>query len=454
MENLPFTLLSFIVALGILISVHEFGHFWVARKLGVKVLTFSIGFGKALWKKTGKVDGTEYVIAAIPLGGFVKMLDEREAPVGEHEQHRAFNRQSLAVRSAIVVAGPLFNFIFAILAYWLVFYVGETGLKPYVGDVSPGSAAEVAGLSSEDMITRIGERSVATWENSVFALLEASVDADSVAVTLNDANGYEKQVQLSLKDVSADDNKSSIIEQLGIAPLSPKLPPVLGMVVTGEAADKAGLMAGDRIVSVNGNALSDWTGWVEIVRDSPAKPLQVGYERQGQINTLTLTPAAVDAGDTQIGRIGASVEVPQGFVEKYQAVSSFGLLESLSLSVEKTWDFSILTLKVLGKILTGEASINNLSGPITIAQTAGQTASIGFMYFVKFLAVVSISLGVLNLLPIPVLDGGHLLFYIIEAVRGRALSDAFVEAGQRVGMALLLGLMFVAFYVDINRLFN
>lgn len=454
MENLPFTLLSFIVALGILISVHEFGHFWVARKLGVKVLTFSIGFGKALWKKTGKVDGTEYVIAAIPLGGFVKMLDEREAPVGEHEQHRAFNRQSLAVRSAIVVAGPLFNFIFAILAYWLVFYVGETGLKPYVGDVSPGSAAEVAGLSSEDMITRIGERSVATWENSVFALLEASVDADSVAVTLNDANGYEKQVQLSLKDVSADDNKSSIIEQLGIAPLSPKLPPVLGMVVTGEAADKAGLMAGDRIVSVNGNALSDWTGWVEIVRDSPAKPLQVGYERQGQINTLTLTPAAVDAGDTQIGRIGASVEVPQGFVEKYQAVSSFGLLESLSLSVEKTWDFSILTLKVLGKILTGEASINNLSGPITIAQTAGQTASIGFMYFVKFLAVVSISLGVLNLLPIPVLDGGHLLFYIIEAVRGRELSDAFVEAGQRVGMALLLGLMFVAFYVDINRLFN
>ncbi len=452
--DLLFTLASFVVALAILISVHEFGHFWVARKLGVKVLTFSIGFGKSIWKKTGKVDETEYVIAAIPLGGYVKMLDEREAPVAEHELHRAFNRQSLLTRTAIVSAGPVFNFIFAILAYWLVFVVGETGVKPIVGEVAPSSQAAIAGIESGDMFRKIGERQVTTWENTVFALLEASIDGETVRVEVEDSQSYPRALDLSLANVRPDDQEKTVIEQLGITPFSPTLEPVIGQVVPGEAAERAGLQSGDHITTVNDQPVSDWLAWVKIVRDNPNSELAISYLRDNQEIRVSITPAAFESEEGQIGRIGATVHVPDGFVEKYQAIARYGVFESVWLSVEKTWDFSVLTLKVLGKIITGEASINNLSGPISIAQTAGQTASIGFMYFIKFLAIVSISLGVLNLLPIPVLDGGHLLFYAIEAIRGKALSDAVIEMGQRVGMVLLLGLMFVAFYVDLNRLFS
>jgi len=454
MENLPSTLLFFVLSLAILISVHEFGHFWVARKLGVKVLTFSIGFGKPLWKRTGKIDNTEYVVAAIPLGGYVKMLDEREAPVAEHELHRAFNRQKLSVRSAIVFAGPLMNFIFAILAYWLIFSVGETGLKPYVGEVEKDSAAEIAGLTEKDLITNVADRSVTTWEDTLFALVKAAVEGDSVNVTVQDENLYSRTVNLNLSQVRPDNPDSNVIEQLGIEPFSPSLPPIIGTVVDNEPADLAGFKMGDRILRIDDEPVSDWVAWVELIRKSPEKKLQVQIDRAGQQLDLALTPWSIESGDQVIGRIGASVEVPEGFVEKYRAVSQYTLLESLQLSVQKTWDFSILTLRVLGQIITGDASINNLSGPITIAQTAGQSASFGFIYFMKFLAVVSISLGVLNLLPIPVLDGGHLFLYALEAVWGKALPESFVETGQRIGMALLLGLMMVAFYVDLNRLFS
>ncbi len=454
MESLPMTLLFFVIALGILISIHEFGHFWVARKLGVKVLTFSIGFGKPLWKKTGKVDGTEYVIAAIPLGGYVKMLDEREAPVAEHELARAFNRQSLGARSAIVFAGPLFNFIFAIAAYWLIFVIGETGLKPFVGDIQPQSAAAVAGLQPEDKIVSVDGKTTATWENVVFALLEKSIDHEPVTITVEDPNAYSRDVLVNLDAVDPDDTETSIIEQLGITPFSPSLPPVLGQINAGEPAAQAGLQTNDRILAVNDEAIEDWLEWVKIVRANPQQALSLKVERNGMVMNLSLTPMAVTHGDQTIGRIGAGVAVPEGFLEKYQAVAEFGPLESVWLAGEKTWDFSLLTLKVFGKIITGQASINNLSGPITIAQTAGRTAEMGFITFVKFLAIVSISLGVLNLLPIPVLDGGHLFFYALEAIKGSPLSDTFVETGQKIGMVLLLGLMTVAFYVDINRFFN
>ena len=451
MGSLAFTLLAFVVALAILISIHEFGHFWVARKLGVKVLRFSVGFGKPIWKKTGKVDSTEYVVAAIPLGGYVKMLDEREAPVDESEVHRAFNRQSLKVRSAIVFAGPLFNFLFAIFAYWLVFVVGDTGMKPIVGDVIDNSPAAEAGLLTGDRITAIGDRQTATWENTVYALLASSIESDQVALSVSDAQDYPRTVQLNMDKIDPENTDVSLLEQMGVKPFSPKLPAIIGEVVAGEAADKAGLQKGDEIISVNRESVDSWSVWVDVIRKNPEKPLQVSFERDSSVLETTLIPKTVELGDETIGRIGAAAEIPEGFLEQYQAKITYGPVVALKLSVEKTWDFSVLTLKVLGKILTGDASVNNLSGPITIAQTAGKTASIGFIYFVKFLAIVSISLGVLNLLPIPVLDGGHLFFFLLEAIKGSPLSEGFIEFGQRIGLALLLALMGLAFYVDISR---
>ena len=451
MDSLPFTLLAFIVALAILISIHEFGHFWVARKLGVKVLRFSIGFGKPLWKKTGKVDNTEYVVAAIPLGGYVKMLDEREAPVDEAEQHRAFNRQNLKVRSAIVFAGPLFNFLFAIFAYWLVFVVGDTGMKPIVGDVIENSPAAEAGLLPGDRITAIGERQTATWENTVYALLASSIETEQVAVTVSDAQDYPRSLQLNLADIDPENTDVSLLEQMGVTPFSPKLPAVIGEIVAGEAADRAGLKKSDKVIAVNQEPVESWSAWVDVIRKNPEQSLLVTIEREAALIDVTLIPKKTSLGDETIGRIGAAAEIPEGFLEQYQAKVSYGPLVAVKLSVEKTWDFSVLTLNVLGKILIGDASVNNLSGPITIAQTAGKTASIGFIYFVKFLAIVSISLGVLNLLPIPVLDGGHLFFFLLEAIKGSPLSEGFIEFGQRIGLALLIALMGLAFYVDISR---
>jgi len=454
MGSLPFTLLAFVVALAILISIHEFGHFWVARKLGVKVLRFSIGFGKPLWSKKGKIDDTEFVVAAIPLGGYVKMLDEREAPVAEEEQHRAFNRQSLKVRSAIVVAGPLFNFLFAILTYWLIFVIGDTGLKPIVGEVIADSHAAEAGLMPGDQIAEVGTRKTATWENTVYAFLAGSIETDSIQIAIRDKDGFNRNAQMNLSTVDPENTEIKLLDQLGIKPFSPVLPPVIGQVLVGEAAARAGFETGDRILMVNQQSITSWSDWVEIIRDNPDKALPVEYDRNGLVLDTTLIPAAVEAGDKTIGRIGAAAQIPEGFFDEYQARERYAPLDALQLSVEKTWDFSVLTLKVLGKILIGEASVNNLSGPITIAQTAGKSASIGYMYFLKFLAIVSISLGVLNLLPIPVLDGGHLFFFLLEAIKGSALSESFIEQGQRIGFALLIALMGVAFYVDINRFLN
>jgi len=454
MGSLPFTLLAFIVALAILISIHEFGHFWVARKLGVKVLRFSVGFGKPLWTKKGKVDDTEYVVAAIPLGGYVKMLDEREAPVAEEELHRAFNRQSLKVRSAIVIAGPLFNFLFAILTYWLIFIIGDTGLKPIVGEVIPDSPAAEAGLMPGDQIAEVGTRKTATWENTVYAFLAGAIETESIAIAIRDKDGFNRNTQMNLTSVDPENTEIKLLDQLGIKPFSPELPPIIGQVLAGEPAAQAGLKQGDKILHTNEQTISNWSDWVEMIRNNPDKALTVEFERNGQVVNTTLIPAAVESGDKAIGRIGAAAQVPEGFFDEFQARERYAPLDALQLSVEKTWDFSVLTLKVLGKILIGEASVNNLSGPITIAQTAGKSASIGYMYFLKFLAIVSISLGVLNLLPIPVLDGGHLLFFILEAIKGSALSETFIEQGQRIGFALLIALMGVAFYVDINRFFN
>ena len=451
MGSLLFTIFFFLVALAILIAVHEFGHFWVARKLGVKVLRFSIGFGRPLWRHQAKDGETEYVVAAIPLGGYVKMLDERESPVDAAERERAFNRQSLPVRSAIVVAGPLFNFIFAIFAFWLIFIIGDTGLKPLVGEVTPESRAEQAGFLVGDQILAVGEQKTPSWENVVYALLAQSLDKTSLPIRVLDESGLERQRWLDTTDLQTLAEEGKILENLGLKPERPLLPPVIGEVLSGEPAERAGLHTGDRIVSADDSPIESWNQWVEYVKARPQQTLELEIERDGESLILPITTAVKGEGENAYGRIGAGVEVPEGLMEGYRSVVRYGPVDAVGHALNKTWDMSVLMLRMLGKMLIGEVSVKNLSGPISIADTAGKSASFGLVYFIKFLAVVSISLGVLNLLPIPVLDGGHLFFFLIEALKGSPLSERFVEQGQKIGMVILLAIMSIAFYVDINR---
>ncbi len=451
MDSLFFTVASFLVALAILITVHEFGHFWVARKLGVKVLRFSIGFGRPLWKRVAR-DGTEYVIAAIPLGGYVKMLDEREEEVPAEDLPRAFNRQVLWKRSAIVVAGPLFNFLFAILAYWLVFVSGDVGLRPLIGKVAEGSIAAAAGIRPGDELLEIGERDASTWEAAVYALMAQYLDGGDLAVRVRDSDGGEHMHLLEGQALATLPDDPNILNSIGLSPSRPKAPPLIGELVAGEPARKAGLKTGDLLLEADGKALDSWGDWVEYVRQRPSRGIRLLVRRDGTELELDIVPRPLRQGDETIGRIGAGVQVPDGLYESYRRERRLGPLAALGASLNKTWDLSMLMLKVLARMVTGQASIENLSGPISIAESAGKSASYGLSYFLKFLAVVSISLGVLNLLPIPVLDGGHLMFFLVEAIKGSPLSEQAMIQGQRIGMALLLGLMTLAFYVDINRL--
>ncbi len=454
MPDLLFTVASFIVALGILIAVHEFGHFWVARKLGVKVLRFSIGFGRPLLRRVGARDGTEYIIAAVPLGGYVKMLDEREQEVPAEERHLAFNRQPLWRRFAIVAAGPIFNFLFAILIYWGILVVGDTGTRPLVGDVTPGSVAAEAGMLSGDEILRVGDRITPTWESAVFALMAESLDAEDLPIKVREQTGIGAVRTLDGDALATLPDNPAILDNLGLSVARPVLPPVIGEVMSGQPASQAGLRAGDRIIAAAGEQVESWKSLVDAVQAHPGRPLMLRVERGDEELEVTLTPRVAQGPSGEIGRIGAVADVPDDLFEPYRAEVRMGPLEALGAAAEKTLDMSVLMLRVLGRMLIGQASVENLSGPISIAQTAGKTASYGLDSFIKFLAVVSISLGVLNLLPIPILDGGHLLFFTIEAIKGSPLSEQVQMQGQRIGLALLAALMTIAFYVDISRLMD
>ncbi len=448
-----FTALAFLVALGVLITVHEFGHFWVARKLGVKVLRFSVGFGRPLWKHVGKVDGTEYVVAAIPLGGYVKMLDEREAPVAPAELAMAFNRQSLKVRTAVVLAGPLFNFLFAIFAYWLILVSGDTGMRPLIGEVEPESIAANAGFAEGDEILAVGDRKTPTWETAVYALLAESLGDTDLPVRVRDDQRLEKVRWLEARELADVTEDGQVLERIGLSPKRPLLSAVIGEVIAGEAAARAGLQTGDELLSVDGVPLKDWGAWVAYVREHPDQQMSLDVKREGVVKPVQLTTShRVDDDGTLIGRIGAGVYVPKHLHDEYRTEIRLGPVDAAGAAVKKTWDLSVLMLRMLGKMLIGEASVKNLSGPISIAESAGRSASYGLVYFLKFLAVVSISLGVLNLLPVPILDGGHLLYFLIEALKGSPLSESAQIQGQRIGIMILLGLMTLAFYVDISRL--
>lgn len=449
-----YNLFFFIVAVGVLITFHEFGHFWIARRLGVRVLRFSIGFGTPLWRYQPSPTDTEFVIGALPLGGYVKMVDEREGEVAAKDLPYAFNRQPLASRSAIVAAGPGFNFLLAILLYWIVAVSGETGLKPIVGQVEPDTLAAQAGFQTGDEIVAIGGEKSPTWSQVISLLFAEVIQNRRIPVEVITAAG-DKQIRVLEIPKELAENPDLLGQRLGLKPFEPPLPPVIDQVEPGSPAQVAGLKPGDRVVAVDGVPIEEWRQLVEIVRAHPKRPLQFVVERQGQIQTITLIPAEVPGQDGKPqGRIGAGVKVPPGLYDALKVTYRLGPLEALTTAVGKTAEFSWLTLKMLGKMLIGQASVQNLSGPISIAQYAGQSAALGMSSFLKFLAIVSISLGVVNLLPIPVLDGGHLMFYLIEAVRGKPLSDQAIARLQHVGMVILIALMALAIFLDLQRLFS
>ncbi|MEE9343375.1 MAG: RIP metalloprotease RseP [Gammaproteobacteria bacterium] len=454
MSGFAGSLLSFVVAISILVAVHEFGHFWVARKAGIKVLRFSIGFGKPLYKKILGEDKTEFTISMIPLGGYVKMLDEREADVSEHEVSRSFNRQSLSKRSAVLVAGPAFNFLFAILAYWVIFIGGVPGLKPVIGEITGESFAEQSGFRPGDEIVSINDTETPTWDMTNVALLDAALSQEEIALTVKGDDGLQRALVLDFTQIDNALDNGSFLSNLGLAPVRPPLPAIIDGLVSSGAAQNAGFLAGDSIIEADGQPISDWYDWVEYIRERPGIAIVSVVNRGGELLTLSLTPESVGEGGESIGRIGAYVKQPDPETNPYAVVLRYNPLSAFKKAIVKTWDMSALTVQSLWSMLTGHVSIKNISGPISIAQYANYSAQDGIISFIRFLAFVSISLGVLNLLPVPVLDGGHLLYNAIEWMTGKPLSQAAQETGLRLGVVLLILLMGVAFYNDLSRLFG
>ena len=448
------TVLAFFVTLGLLIIIHELGHYSVARLCNVKVLRFSVGFGRPLWTRTRGPDRTEWVVAAFPLGGYVKMLDEREGPVDPSEVGRAFNRQSVGRRFAIVLAGPVANFLLAILLYWILFMHGVPGMKPILGQVAERTPAAMAGFKPGETITKVGDESVATWQDARWFLLQHAVRKDRVLLTVRSDAGEVRQHELDLSALTAADLDSDFLRTLGLARYNPPLAPVIGNVVGGGAGERGGLKAGDEVVTVNNAAVRVWEDVVSAIRAHPGEQLMVEVRRPEGSMVLQVTPQSITENGNVVGKIGAGPKIdPKAFAELMTEVS-YGPLESISKALYKTWDTSVFSLKMLGKMIVGEVSLKNLSGPITIADYAGQSAQMGWVSFLLFLALISISLGVLNLLPIPLLDGGHLMYYIFEVFKGSPVSDKAIAIGQHLGMALLFVLMAFALYNDINRLIS
>jgi regulator of sigma E protease len=444
-------ILAFIVAVGVIVTVHEFGHYWVAKKLGVKVLRFSIGFGKPLYTRLAGQDNTEYVLASIPLGGYVKMLDEREGDVEQFELHRAFNRQNVWKRFAIVSAGPLFNFLFAILAYWLTFIAGVDGVRPTIGEIQEKSIAAQAQIEVNDTFTHVEGEPVKTWQETSIQILNSALKKGLVTATLERGDDSQKTVSINLSDTKHLLSEGNLLEKIGISPWRYEYQAIFGEIKTG-VAKAAGIKEGDQVVSVDGKHLRTWAELVEYIQERPNIPIEFELERDGQLLTIQVTPEVDQHQGKSIGRIGAYPYVDKEVLEAQKIVVSYGIVESFWKGLVKTWEVSILTLKLLWKLLVGEASLKNISGPVTIAEYAGVSAIIGFSAFVGALAIISISIGILNLLPIPVLDGGHLFYYIIEMIKGSPVSEKFEAVGQRLGIIMLAGLMCLAFYNDIERL--
>ncbi|HMX12704.1 MAG TPA: RIP metalloprotease RseP, partial [Thauera aminoaromatica] len=391
---------------------------------------------------------------AFPLGGYVKMLDEREAPVAAPELHRAFNRQSVYRRFAIVAAGPLANFLLAIALYWGLFVGGTEELKPRVALSDTPAIAQAAGVREGDLVIAVDEEPVRSWQDLRWVLLRHALDNREVVLrvrTLEDVDAFRR---MDLSGVAIDEGNTDLIARLGLRAWRPALPAVIGRIADGSAAERAGLQVGDRVLAISGTAVAAWADLVRLVREAPGRALDFEIDRAGGVVGLVVTPDAAEEGGARIGRIGVGVgEAATGGIEMFGEIR-YGVLEGLARAVRQTWETSVLSLKMIGRMLTGEVSWKNLSGPVTIADYAGQTAQLGLAHYLKFVALISISLGVLNLLPIPVLDGGHLLYYTVEIIKGGPIPERIMEVGQQIGLALLVMLMAFAFYNDLNRLIS
>lgn len=448
------TLLAFVGAIALLVVFHELGHYWMARRCGVKVLRFSIGFGKVIYSKRFSSAGTEWVVSAIPLGGYVKMLDEREGEVAPEDLPYAFNRQPVLQRMAIVITGPLANFLLAIVLYWGLFVHGLPGLKPMLGEVPPGSPAAHAQIQPGETILSINGETVPSWQELRWTILELSLRHGEVRIEARSAQGEPLFHLLDISGLEAKDLDGEFLDKLGLHPYRPVVLPVIGKIVEGGVAQRAGLREGDHILRANGVAVQRWGELVEMIRAHPGQTLRLDFQRGEMTSSMELVPQGVDESGKKVGKIGAGPQVDDAAWQAMLIEVSYGPLEAFSRSLRKTWETSVITLKMLGKMVLGEVSMKNLSGPITIADYAGQSAETGLAAYLSFLALISISLGVLNLLPIPLLDGGHLLYYVAELVKGSPVSEQAWEIGQKIGIALLGTLMIFAIYNDINRLIS
>ncbi|MFV0575530.1 MAG: sigma E protease regulator RseP [Vibrio sp.] len=452
MTTILWNFASFIVALGILVTVHEFGHFWVARRCGVKVEEFSIGFGKAIWSRTAK-DGTKYTIAMIPLGGFVKMLDSRVEDVADEDKHLAFDHKSLWRRSAIVAAGPVFNFLFAVVAYWLVFMIGVPAVKPVIGTVAPNSIVARAGIESGMELKSISGIQTPDWD-TVNMTLVSHIGDDQIQLTVTspDELGVEQNVTLDVQDWKFDPEVDSAMETLGFTPYYPEIEPTIGEIGKDSPAEKAGLLKGDKVLAYNDQPLNKWSDFVDAIRTGADKTIAIKVLRNGSEMTLTLTPSSkkLDNGDV-IGYAGIAPTIGE-WPESYRFEQKYGVFASIPKAVEKTGQIIDITFTMVKKLFTGDVGVKNLSGPITIAKGAGATADYGLVYFLGFLALISVNLGIINLLPLPVLDGGHLLFFAIEAVIRRPVSEKVQEIGYKIGSVAIFSLMLIAIFNDFARL--
>jgi regulator of sigma E protease len=439
------TIPAFLVALGLLIVVHELGHFWMARWCGVKVLRFSVGFGRPIARWVRGPDRTEWVIAAVPYGGYVRMLDEREAesgPIDPADLPRAFNRQSVARRAAIVAAGPAANVLFAVLIYFVLNMIGTPDLRAVLGQPEAGTLAAAAGFADGDRVERVDDRPIRSWGDLRWLLLQQAADRGRPQFLVREAGGRERTLTLDLSSIDTDRIDGDWFARIGVHPAEAE--PIVRALAPGEPAALAGLQAGDRIVSIDGVAIKSAADVSRRVRAAAHQRLQFGIERAGTALTIPVIPIDAVAGDQHIGRVG--IDFRDTIVVRDAPV------QALRHAIDKTWETSWFSLRMLGRMVTGHASWRNLSGPVTIADVAGQSARIGPLAYLSFLALVSISLGVLNLLPVPVLDGGHLLYYAIEVATGSPPSPAWLELGQRVGIGLLVVLTALALYNDLTRL--